>query len=136
MDVLPEVCLFGHSFVKRLAGYAERRGELLGQELGLDQVCRVASYDQSALSFGRIMENPGMYIEYILTGHKQPDLLIVDVGSNDLVPVDTSVLTVVNDALEFLSVLESYKVFPKVVVFMSVIQRISMDIVECSLEHL
>ena len=35
-------------------------------------------------------------------------------------------ITVVNDALEFLSVLESYKVFPKVVVFMSVIQRKSM----------
>ena len=67
-----------------------------------------------------------MYIEHSLAGDRQPDLLIVDVGSIDLVPVDTSVLTVVNDALEFLSVLESYKVFPKVVVFMSVIQRISM----------
>ena len=38
MDVLPQVCLFRHSFVKRLAGYEERRGELLGQELGLAQV--------------------------------------------------------------------------------------------------
>ena len=99
---------------------------LPGHELGVDQVCQVSSYGQSGLSFRRILENPGVHIDHILTGDRQPDLLIVDVGSNDLTPIDTSVITVVNDALEFLSVLESYQVFPKVVVFMSVIQRISM----------
>ena len=126
MDVLPQVSLFGHSFVKRLAAHAERRGELLDHELGVNQVCQVSSYGQSGLAFRRILENPGVHIDHILTGDRQPDLLIVDVGSNDLTPIDTSVITVVNDALEFLSVLESYQVFPKVVVFMSVIQRKSM----------
>ena len=67
-----------------------------------------------------------MHVDHILTGDRHPDVLIIDVGSNDLTPMDASVTTVVNDALEFLSILESYQVFPEVVVFMSVIQRKSM----------
>ena len=126
MDVLPQVSLFGHSFVKRLAAHAERRGEELGHELGVNQVCRLSSYGQSGLSFRRILENPGVHVDHVLTGDRHPDVLIVDVGSNDLTPMHASVATVVNDALEFLSILESYQVFPKVVVFLSVIQRKSM----------
>ena len=65
-------------------------------------------------------------MKHILACGRQPDLLVVDVGSNDLGPVDTSVAEVVDNALRFLGVLDCYNVFPKVVVFLSVVQRTSI----------
>ena len=34
MDVLPQVSLFGHSFVKRLAAHAEHRGDFARPQVG------------------------------------------------------------------------------------------------------
>ena len=125
-DDKPMVCLFGHSFVKRLASRSTHRGESLLQTLGLGAMCELFSYGQGGLSYHRILSNPGGYMQHILACGRQPDLLIVDVGSNDLGPVDTSVAEVVDNALRFLGVLDCYNVSPKVVVFLSVVQRTSI----------
>ena len=65
-------------------------------------------------------------MKHILACGRQSDLLIVDVGSNDLGPVYTPVAEVVDNALRFLGVLDCYNVSPKVVVFLSVVQRTSI----------
>ena len=50
----------------------------------------------------------------------------MDVGSNDLGAVDTSVADVVDNALSFLSLLNAYGIFPKTIHFLLVIQRTSV----------
>ena len=71
---------------------------------------------QGGLTFCTILSNPGRYAQHILAGG-QPDLLIVDVGSNDLGAVDTAVADVVDNALSFLSVLNAYGISPKTIHF-------------------
>lgn len=123
-ELKPKVMLFGHSFVKRLSCRSERRGESVSQTLGLEGECALSSFGQGGLTFGRVLLDPVRYAQHILAGG-QPDLLIVDVGSNDLGAVDTSVAVVVDNALRFLGVLDAQGIFPKRILFLSVIQRTS-----------
>ena len=117
--------LFGHSFVKRLSCRCVRRGESVAQTLGLDGECALSSFGQDGLTFGKILSDPGRYAQHILASG-QPDLLIVDVGSNDLGTVDTSVADVIDNASSFLEVLNANGVSPKRINFLSVIQRTSV----------
>ena len=121
-ELKPKVMLFGHSFVKRLSCRSERRGESVSQTLGVEAGCAMSSFGQGGLTFDKILLDPGRYTQRILVGG-QPDLLIVDVGSNDLGAVDTSVAEVVDNALRFLGMLDAHGVFPQRILFMSVIQR-------------
>ena len=86
-DNRPVVCLFGHSFIKRLCHWSRRRGELVVRTLGLQSCAEVIAYGQGGLSFKRVLESPDRYLKEI--GH--PDLLVIDQGSNDLACVYTTV---------------------------------------------
>ena len=118
------VCLFGHSFVKRLSSRSKHRSRR--PSAWYEAKCELFSYGQGGLTYRIILLNPSGYMKHILACGRRPDLLVVDVGSNDLGPVDTSVAEVVDNALRFLGVLDCHNVSPKVVVFLSVVQRTSI----------
>ena len=122
-ELKPNVMLFGHSFVRRLSCRSERRGESVSQTLGLEGSCAMSSFGQGGLTFDKIVMDPGRYTQRILVGG-QPDLLIVDVGSNHLGAVDT-VAEVVDNTLRFLGMLDAHGISPQRILFMSVIQRTS-----------
>ena len=121
-DNRPVVSLFGHSFVKHLCHWSGRRGELVVRTLGLQSCAEVIAYGQGGLSFKRVLESPDRYLREI--GH--PDLLVIDLGSNDQTCGYTTVADVADDALRFLALVDN-DVRPKMIVLLSVIQRTSVS---------
>ena len=86
-------------------------------------VCaEVIAYGQGGLSFKRVLESPDQYLKEI--GH--PDLLVIDLGSNDLTCVYSTVAEVADDALRFLALVDN-DVRPKMIVLLSVIERTSVS---------
>ena len=69
-----------------------------------------------------LLESPGQYLKEM--GH--PDLLVIDLGSNDLTCVHSTVAEVADDALRFLALLDD-DVHPKMIIVLSVIQRTSVN---------
>ena len=69
-----------------------------------------------------LLESPGQYLKEM--GH--PDLLVIDLGSNDLTCVHSTVAEVADDALRFLALLDD-DVHPKMIILLSVIQRTSVS---------
>ena len=80
------------------------------------------AYGQGGLSFKRVLESPDQYLKEM--GH--PDLLVIDLGSNDLTCVYSTVAEVADDALRFLALLDD-DVRPNMIVLLSVIQRTSVS---------
>ena len=80
-DNTPVVCLFGHSFVKRLGHCSGRRGELFAPTLGLQSCCQVVAYGEGGLSFKRVLDTPDRYLSEI--GRRHPDLLVGDFGCGE-----------------------------------------------------
>ena len=118
-DNKPVVSLFGHSFVVPFVG---RRREQVVRTLGLQSWAKVIAYGQGGLSFKRVLESPDQYLKEM--GH--PDLLVIDLGSNDLSCVYSTVAEVADDALRFLALLDD-DVRPNMIVLLSVIQRTSVS---------
>ena len=75
------------------------------------------AYGQGGLSFKRVLESPDQYLKEM--GH--PDLLVIDLGTNDLT---CGYSTVADDALRFLALVDN-EVHLKMIV-LSVIQRTSV----------
>ena len=121
-DKRPGVSLFGHSFVKRLCHLSGRRHEQVVQTLGLQSCAKVIAYGQGGLTFKQVLDSPGRYIKEM--GH--PDLLVIDLGTNDLTSVHSTVAEVADDALRFLALLDD-DVRPNMIVLLSVIQRTSVS---------
>ena len=119
---MPVVSLFGHSCVKRLCHWSWRRGEMVVRSLGLQSCAEVIAYGQGGLSFKRVLDTPDRYLRKI--GH--PDLLVIDLGSNDLACGYTTVADVADDALRFLALVDN-DVHPNMIVLLSVIQRTSVS---------
>ena len=121
-DNRPVVSLFGHSFVKRLCHWSGRRPEQVVRTLGLQSCARVIAYGQGGLSFKRVLESPDQYLKEM--GHT--DLLVIDLGGNDLSCVYSTVAEVADDALRFLALVDD-DVRPQMIVLLSVIQRTSVS---------
>ena len=118
----PVVSLFGHSFIKRLCHLSGRRREEVVQTLGLQSCAKVIAYGQGGLSFKRVLESPDRYLKEM--GH--PDLLVIDLGTNDLTCGHSTVAEVADDALRFLALLDD-DVRPNMIILLSVIQRTSLS---------
>ena len=69
-----------------------------------------------------LLESPGQYLKEM--GH--PDLLVIDLGSNDLTCVYSTVAEVADDAIRYLALLDD-DVHPKMIILLSVIQRTSVS---------
>ena len=69
MADMPVVCLFGHSFVKRLCNWSGRRGELVVETLGLQDFSQVVAYGQGGLSFKCVLASLDRYMCEICRCH-------------------------------------------------------------------
>ena len=78
---------------------------------------------QGGLSFKRVLASLDRYMCEICRCH--PDLLVVDLGTNDLAGTDCTVPDVVNRALRFLALVDN-EVHPKMILILSVVQRTCM----------
>ena len=97
------------------------RSELVVRSLGLQSCAEVIAYGQAGLSSKRVLDTPDRYLREI----RHPDLLVIDLGSNDLTCVYTTVADVADEALRFLALVDN-DVHPKMIVILSVIQRTSV----------
>ena len=69
---------------------------MLAQTLGLQSCFQVMGYSQGGLSFKRVLDRPDRYLSDI--GRRHPDLLVIDLGTNDLACGDTTVADVADNA--------------------------------------
>ncbi len=77
------------------------------------------------LSFGRIFDNLSHYLSIMKT--KLFDILVVDLGTNDLCDSDNPPEVVIQKVLTFLDHLKSNNITPQKIVFLSVIRRSSIS---------
>jgi lysophospholipase L1-like esterase len=75
----------------------------------------------SGLDYERIFEDPDRYLRK-MKAHSI-DVLILDLGSNDLCNPRCTPSNVVEKAFAFLELLHSFEIRPKIVIFFAVIQR-------------
>ena len=122
MSAKPQILIYGHSFPARLNRKVMDTGESLDSVLNLtpDQF-NVRTIGHPGLTFFRIFSNAEHYIEEV---RSYPlDLLILDLGTNDLCNQDGTPETVVENTVKFLDQVCSGANRPQQLRIVSVIQR-------------
>ena len=92
---------------------------------GLATECQLETQGVSGGTFHRLFTSPGDLLLRLETITRVLDLLVVDLGTNDLCPQDASPGLVVDSALALVELLRQSNRNPTTIVFMSVIQRTS-----------
>ena len=113
--------LIGHSFVRRFARRATLQGQSTAEAVGVAGVCELHTF--STPTFASLLACPAALLVRMRTLRQLPDILVIDLGSNDLCPVDAAVSRVVAEAMDLLEWLHGHYLLPRHVVFMSVLQR-------------
>ena len=114
------VCLLGHSVVGRFSRRAVQRGQSVAQAAGVANVCEVHTHYSGGGTFARLLARPGPLLDR-LRAIPQLDILVIDLGTNDLCPEDAAVSSVVGEALK----LRCHHQLPQQVVFLTVVLRTS-----------
>ena len=109
--------LFGHSFVKRLK---QRRGSVYEIELQRSTV-PIRCFGEGGLSLDRIWKKPGKYLNQLRTA--QPDVLIIDLGTNDLCSERLSPKEVHASLCELITEFPRWNIEPEAIVFLPVLPR-------------
>ena len=117
--------LLGHSFVERYRRRAAHDGQTVGQATGLARECQLQTQGMSGGTFHRLLTSPGDLLRRLETITCVLDLVVVDLGTNDLCPQDASPGLVVDSALALVELLRQSNRSPTTIVFLSVIQRTS-----------
>ena len=104
MDLV--VMLIGHSFVRRFARRATLQGQSTAEAVGLAGVCELHTF--STPTFASLLACPAALLVRIRTLRQLPDILVIDLGSNDLCPVDAAVSRVVAEAMDLLEWLHGH----------------------------
>ena len=112
---------FGHSFVSRAFDLCKREKVSVNQLLDIPASSNVFLDGYSGLNFDKVFGNPEKYLHNLKC--RRVDILIIDLGTNDLCGESQTPSVVVNKALQFLDLLSEHSVNPKHVIFLSVIQR-------------
>ena len=113
--------LFGHSFPKRLAGHLPTDESAIK----LPEYCSMVLDGYSGLLFQKVLRNPTFYF---LKRHDtfriaQSDVIIVDLGTNDLCDLDVTAAVLIHHVIEFIHLLQGQGLTPKHLIFLSIIQR-------------
>ena len=120
----PTAYLVGHSFVNRLRRRATRDGQPIWQLAG--ERFELYAHGVSGGSFARTLACPDDLLRRIEAIPRLPDVLLIDLGTNDLCSQpDASAGLVVENALALVDLLRRQNRMPNTVVFLSVIQRTS-----------
>ena len=110
------VCLFGHSFPARVSRYGREHPNYLA---GLSDDCSLDIQGHSGLTFAEVFANPSRYLPNL----KEFEVIVIDLGTNDLCDVDVSPSLLVTRALHLVALFEQYDVKPRYIVFLALIQR-------------
>ena len=101
----------------------------MAQAAGVANVCEVHAHYSGGGTFARLLARPGPLLDK-LRAIPQLDILVVDLGTNDLCPEDAAVSSVVGEALELLELLRRHHLLPQQVVFLTVVLRSPGDDVQ------
>ena len=117
------VVLFGHSFPARFLRHVREQNSdtSVSSVLGLDDRYSVFVDGHPGLTYARVLDSLPHYVRRMK--EKSVDLLIIDLGTNDLCNHENTPETVVQMALKFIDSLVPQGVTPQHIVFLSVIQR-------------
>lgn len=116
------VYLFGHSFVKRLDRMARQEHQSVEELLGLAAEIRLTVEGHPGLSYDRLFNHVDYYCQKMRLLNSI-DVLVLDIGTNDLCLPEITPEVLVGKSFEFLDLLESRGISPRKVVFLSIIQR-------------
>ena len=128
----PSAYLAGHSFVDRFHRRATRDGRSIGQLTVLAETLELYTLGVSGGTFARTLACPDYLLRRLDTMPWLPDVLVVDLGTNDLCSQDASPGLVVDNALALVDLLRRQHRMQNTVVFLSVIQRTSRFTVSIS----
>ena len=115
------VFLFGHSFPARLLRQSRERRIDPKTLVGLSNRFTLFVEGHPGLTYSRIFDNLSHYLALLKS--RTIDILLVDLGSNDLCDPGCPPEVVLQNVDRFLDHLESHGVTPQKIVFLSVIRR-------------
>ena len=119
----PSVLLVGHSFVRRLRDHASKRGQTLAEVVGIKEVASVHTIYAGGATFERALHPSTSLVVRLRDLKELPEIMCIDLGTNDLCAVGATVSVVVASAIELLDSLRRAHLMPKHLVFMGVVQR-------------
>ena len=119
----PSVLLVGHSFVRRLKDHASKRGQTLAEAVGIEEVASVHTIYAGGATFERALHPSTSLVVRLRDLKELPEIMCIDLGTNDLCAVGATVNGVVASAIELLDSLRRAHLMPKHLVFMGVVQR-------------
>ena len=119
---------FGHSFPRRLYKYIQSTGHPPSTVLELPSGSSIFIDGYSGLSLQKVLSNPDCYLARLndYLSRSTIDILSVDIGTNDLCAPEVTVSVLIGYVIEFIELLVSRKIRPKLLVFFSIIQRTRM----------
>ena len=97
----------------------------MGQATELATECQLQAHGVSGGSFHQLLASPGDLLRRLNDIPRVLDLLVVDLGTNDLCPQDAPPGLVVDSAPALVELLRQSNRSPTTIEFMSVIQRTS-----------
>ena len=121
----PIVYLLGHSFVDRYRRRATQGKQSMGQATGLASECQVQAHAVSGGTFLKLLASPGDLLCRLEEIPRVLDMVVIDLGTNDLCSQDASPGLVVDSAVALVELLRRSNRSPTTIVFLSVIQRTS-----------
>ena len=97
----------------------------MGQATGLARECQLQAHGVSGGTIHQLLASPGDLLCRLNDIPRVLDVLVIDLGTNDLCPQDASPGLVVDSAVALVELLRRSNRSPTTIVFMSVIQRTS-----------
>ena len=110
------VCLFGHSFPARVDRYGRDHPEFLAD---LPDGCTLSIQGYSGLTYSRIFSDPQRFLSTL----KEYDIIIVDLGTNDLCDIHITPSLLISRAISLLDLFDQHGVRSSRIVFLSILQR-------------
>lgn len=121
MSERPHVFLFGHSFLSRLSREAQREHRSVRDFIGVPDRCSLFVEGHPGLTYQRLFSNADHYLKEMMK--KQIDILILDMGTNDLCNPEVTPARLVQNNIQLLNLLETRGINPQCIVILSIIQR-------------
>ena len=97
----PSVLLVGHSFVRRLKDHASKRGQTLAEAVGIEEVASVHTIYAGGATFERALHPSTSLVVRLRDLKELPEIMCIDLGTNDLCAVGATVNAVVARTFRF-----------------------------------